>query len=184
MGPSSQAKEIQDLIHQNITGDLTFDGWSLQIPDEFLVNASASYTRYLPIASWLGGFAEGTVRIGNLYTDMAPSIGVRAGLLNGNGPWERSGGGILSQSKKTELYWKAGFGCTVVFFDGTAQGSLFQNDAYTITDRSPFYTTMTQGLFFRKNRITLGYNHVFNYGKVVQHRRHIYATLLVAYRFR
>jgi len=38
MGPSAQSKEIQDWIHDNITDDPRFDGWTLQMPDQLIVN--------------------------------------------------------------------------------------------------------------------------------------------------
>ncbi len=185
MGPSALARELQDWIHENITGDDVLDGWDFQIPDQliFNLNLSGAYD-FIPENKDFDVFAMGQVRAGNLYIDARPIVGIRIGKF---GPLTTSsafGNGVLATNLISEFYLRSTVSAAFTLFNGTAQGNLFDREfEYAVKDLNQFHTAMSHGIFFRKNRYSLGIDHVFTFGKVLNGVQHIYGRFLLEYSF-
>ncbi len=184
MGPSSNADDLQHFIHEHLTDDTKLIAWVLQVPNQFLVNLNASYRNDFEINKWLNAFVFTQARLGNLYIDISPQIGFRVGqLLHSKvNPW--IGKGLLNSSLKQALYLRSTFGITLTGFNATAQGNLFdQNYLFAVQDMSRFHKTMAFGIFFRKKKIALGFEYVFNFDEVVKHQDHVYGKFSITYKF-
>ena len=185
MGPSALTREMQDWIHENITGDGIFDGWDYQVPDQMIFNISLSAAYdLLPKVRGIDAFAMGTARVGNLHIDATPLLGLRLGKF---GPLSRSsafGNSLLASLGQKEVFLKSTVSATFTAFNGTAQGNLFRRDfEYAVEDLNRFHLGMTHGIFISGKRYALGYDHIFNFGKVVRDTRHIFARVEFIYRF-
>jgi hypothetical protein len=185
MGPSALTREMQDWIHENITGDGIFDGWDYQVPDQMIFNigVTAAYD-LLPDTRGFDVFAMGTARVGNLHIDATPLLGLRLGKF---GPLPNSsafGNSLIASLGQKELFLKSTFSATFTAFNGTAQGNLFKRDfEYAVEDLNRFHLGMTHGVYVSGKRYALGYDHIFNFGKVVKDTRHIFARIEFIYRF-
>ena len=185
MGPSSLTQELQDWIHENITVDDVLNGWEFQIPDQliFNLNLSGAYD-FTPETKGFDVFAMGQFRAGNLYIDARPLVGIRIGRF---GPLTTSsafGNGVLATNLISEFYLRSTVSAAFTLFNGTAQGNLFDRDfEYAVEDFNQFHTAMSHGIFFRKNRYSLGFDQVFSFGKPLKGVRHIYGRILLEYSF-
>ena len=155
------------------------------VPDQLILNVrvSGAYD-LLPDTRGFDAFVMGRARLGNLYVDATPSLGLRIGKF---GPLGRSSafGNILPASPtQKEIFFKSTVSATLTAFNGTAQGNLFRRDfEYAVEDMSRFHIEMTHGLYLSGKRYLLGFDHIFNYNKVVKGTRHIFARIEFMYRF-
>ena len=185
MGPSSLSRELQDWIHENISVDDVLNGWEFQIPDQliFNLNLRGAYD-FTPETKGFDVFAMGQFRAGNLYIDARPLVGIRMGRF---GPLTTSsafGNGVLATNLISEFYLRSTVSAAFTLFNGTAQGNLFDRDfEYAVEDFNQFHTAMSHGIFFRKNRYSIGFDQVFSFGKPLKGVRHIYGRILLEYSF-
>lgn len=185
MGPSALTKEMQDWVHENITGDGIFDGWAYQVPDQMILNVrvTGAYD-LLPKSRGFDVFAMGSARLGNLYIDAAPSLGMRIGKFGPLGQSSAFGNALPASSAQKEIFLKSTVSAIFTAFNGTAQGNMFGGDfEYAVEDMSRFHVEMTHGLYLSGKRYLLGFVHIFNYNKVVKDTRHIFARIEFMYRF-
>jgi hypothetical protein len=185
MGPSSLSRELQDWIHENISVDDVLSGWEFQIPDQliFNLNLSGAYD-FMPETKGFDVYAMGQLRAGNVYIDARPLVGIRIGRF---GPLTTSsafGNGVLATKLISEFYLRSTVSAAFTLFNGTAQGNLFGRDfEYAVEDFNQFHTGMSHGIFFRKNRYSIGFDQVFSFGKPLKGVRHIYGQILLEYSF-
>lgn len=183
LGPSSKAEEIQNWIHKNITSDDLIKGWQYQIPNQFLFNINFQGVYALKTnPTWLDLYIEGNARLGNLYIDATPTFGIRLGKFNKL--TTSLSNAILSENVKPELYFKSSFSYSFVAFDATAQGNLFgSNYKYAIDNMHHCYTSITAGVFINYKKFAVGYENVFNFGKLIKGSYHNFAKLNFNFRF-
>lgn len=185
MGPSARSQQIQDWFHKNITDDDLIEGWDFQIPDQLILNVNASYTYdFSPNATWLDIFGMIEARLGNMYIDATPAINFRFGKFGPLSTSSALGNGLIANTGINEIFIKSSFSASFVAFNGTAQGSLFNNDyEYAVMDLNPVHTSMSHGVFFTVKRFSFGYDNIFTFGKVNAKKRHIYGRFSFLYRF-
>ena len=185
MGPSALTREMQDWVHENITGDGIFDGWAYQVPDQIILNFRVSGVYdLLPDTRGFDVFAMGSARLGNLHVDATPSLGLRLGKFGPLGQSSAFGNSLIASLGQKEVYLKSTVSATFTAFNGTAQGNLFRSDfEYAVEDMSLFHVEMTHGIYISGKRYMLGFDHIFNYNKVVKDTRHIFARIEFMYRF-
>jgi hypothetical protein len=185
IGPSAFARKLQDWIHENITEDGVLDGWEFQIPDQFIFNLelNGAYD-FMPGAKGIDIYAMGHLRAGNLLIDARPVAGIRLGKFGPLSTASAFGNGVLATNRISEFYLRSTVSAAFTLFNATAQGNLFDRDfEYAVEDFNQFHTAMSHGIFFRKNRLSLGFDHVFTFGKSVKGVRHIYGQILLEYSF-
>ncbi|MDT7827547.1 DUF2219 family protein [Pricia sp. S334] len=185
MGPASLAGKFQDWFHDEITHDPIFDEWKYQVPNQSIFNADLTYGYdFLPNRKWFDVYSAINARLGNLYIDASPTLGVRFGKFNKLAHSLATDNAILLNPADWELLVQATIGGSVNLFDGTAQGSLFRRDfEYAVDDLKLFNAVTTLSLYATFKRISLGIEHHFLYGKVVPTERHVYARTIFKYRF-
>ena len=185
MGPSALSREMQDWIHENITGDGIFDGWAYQVPDQVILNLNVTGAYdLLPLSQGFDVFAMGRARFGNLHIDATPMLGLRLGKFGMLGTSSAFGNSLIAQRSQKEIFLKSTVSATFTAFNGTAQGNIFRRDfEYAVEDMSRFHVEMTHGVYLSGKRYALGFDHVFSYDKVVKGTRHIYARIDFIYRF-
>jgi hypothetical protein len=185
IGPSAFARQLQDWIHENITEDGVLEGWEFQIPDQIIFNLDLIGTYdFMPETKGFDVYAKGHLRAGNLVIDARPLVGIRLGKF---GPLTTSspfGNGVLATKPISEFYLRSTVSAAFTLFNATAQGNLFDRDfEYAIKDFNQFHTAMSHGIFFRINRYSLGFDHIFTFGKSIKGVRHIYGRIHLEYTF-
>lgn len=185
MGPSSLAGDFQSWFHDNITDDPIFDEWRFQVPDQLIFNMDIKYGYdFLPQEKWFDIFGTLDARIGNLYIDATPTLGLRLGKFNKLASSAGTDNNILSNSSGIELFFQSEISGSLNIFDGTAQGNLFNNDfEYAVDELNTFSAMLTQSIYFSSRRFSLGIEHYFTFGKVVPNERHVYARTILKYKF-
>ena len=185
IGPSSGAGRLQRWIHDNVTDDGVFDGWSLQVPDQFVLNFSAEYLYdFTPNWQMFDLYGGAKVRLGNLYIDSSPLLGFRFGRFNGLAKTVAFGNSILQGKSDWELYYRSNFSLTFAGYNATAQGNIFgPKFQYAVDKLNPAFLAMSHGIYFVYRRVGISIDHFFTYGEVVEHQRHIYARFEFRYRF-
>ncbi len=185
MGPSAMSKEMQDWVHENITGDGIFDGWAYQVPDQLIFNFQATMAYdLLPSGKWFDVFAMGNARVGNLHIDATPLLGLRIGKFGQLGQSSAFGNTLIAPAIQKEVFFRSTFSATATAYNGTAQGNLFTGGfEYAVQDMSHLHFGMTHGVYISGRRYALGFDHIFNFNKVVKGTRHIFARIEFIYRF-
>jgi len=185
LGPASMADEFQGWFHENITDDITFDEWIFQLPNQPLLNLNFTYGYdFLPDQPWFDVFGVTQVRVGNLYIDATPMVGVRLGKFHKLSESVSLGNNILSNSKKIEVFFQSIVSGTVTAFNATAQGNLFNNDSeLALESVNTFHSTITSGIYFSSPHFSAGFDHFFTFGKVLPNVQHTYARAILKYRF-
>ena len=184
LGPASMADEFQGWFHKNISDDITFDGWQFQIPNQPLLNLNFTYGYdFLPNQSWFNLFGVSQTRVGNLYIDATPIIGLRIGKFHKLSESVSMGNNIVSNSKRTELFFQSTISGTVSLFNATAQGNLFNNNfEFALESVNTFHSTISSGIYFSSSRFSGGLDHFFTFNKVLP-VQHTYARAILKYRF-
>ena len=185
MGPSSYAQEIQNWLHSQLPDSDEVEGWEYQIPDQAIININirGAYD-FLPEADWFDIYASAETRIGNLYIDATPSLGIRLGKFE---PLSKStvfGNALIAPLKVKEFFLRSSISGTFTAFNGTAQGNLFNRDfVYAVDDLSHYHTTISNGIYITFNKVSLGYDNIITFGKVNKDAQHIFGRLDFRYRF-
>ncbi len=184
MGPASFADDFQGWFHDNVTDDPVFEEWRFQVPNQLIANIALSYAYdFIPEHRWFDLYGMLHTRLGNLYIDASPALGLRLGKFNKLGESVGMDNNILSNAG-TELFLQSTISSSLHIFDGSAQGNLLNNDfEYGVADLNPVSATMIQSVYFSARRFSLGIEHYFTFGKVVSHERHLYARTILKYKF-
>lgn len=171
VGPSAQAKEVQDFVH-DLKGVVRFKGWDSQIPNEPTLNLFFSQKRRLTfIESERGdfavdGFGEWGVGLGNFLTNFYVGALTRFGW---NLPVDFSDPRLTPtayahQPFKTErrdsgtwsLYGLLGFRGFAVAHDITVDGPVFR-DFDTGVTQEPFVGAIFAGFGIRYRDLEVSY---------------------------
>ena len=185
IGPSSGAGRLQRWIHDNVTDDDVFDGWTLQVPDQLALNASAEYFYdFTPHWKSIDLYGGARARFGNVYIDASPVLGMRLGRFNKLSNSVSFGNSLLQSKSDWELYYRGNFWATLAGYNATAQGNIFgPKFQYAVDELNPLYLAMSHGLYMIYRRVSVAFDHFFTFGEVVESQRHIYARIELKYRF-
>lgn len=185
MGPSAFAQDIQNWIHKQLPDSDEVEGWEYQIPDQAIININTKGAYNLTyLAHWLNIYASAEARIGNLYIDATPLIGVRIGRFESISHSSLFNNHLLAPFKVKEIFFRSAFATTFTAFNGTAQGRLFNNDfPYALSSVNHVHTTFSNGIFIAFNKISMGYDNILTFGKVNKGAQHIYGRINFRYRF-
>ncbi|MGJ8661122.1 MAG: lipid A deacylase LpxR family protein [Bacteroidota bacterium] len=128
MGPAAFGKEMQTGIHK-LTGNAIPYGWRNQISNQFIVNYGIHYEKQLlRVNNNLGLYANSSVKLGNLFTNLNAGFTTTFGLINN--PYESS------STKKFLLYGYLQPLANLVGYDGTLQGRIISDKSiYTSSDK-------------------------------------------------
>ena len=185
IGPISLAGDFQGWFHDKITDDPIFDEWRFQVPNQALVNANMAYAYdFMPQQKWFDLYGVFDARLGNLYIDATPTLGIRLGKFHKLTKSVGMGNNILSNASGIELFFQSSISSSLHLFDATAQGNLFdRNFEFAVDELNALSTILTQSVYFSSRRFSLGIEHYFTFGKVLSNERHIYARTVFKYKF-
>lgn len=184
MGPSAQSQEIQDWIHDNITDDPRIDGWSLQMPNQLILNFNTKAVYTHNVNNWFDIFGMAEARIGNLYIDTTPTLGFRLGKFSNFSSSAVFNNELLGKKEQFEIFMRSSFSITLAAYNGTAQGNMFcDNFVYAVDDLNHFYPSMSHGIFISYKRFVISWDNRFTFGEVTKGIDHIYARIGLSYRF-
>jgi hypothetical protein len=185
MGPSAKTEEIQNWFHSQLPDSDEIEGWEFQIPDQLLININVSgvYDFY-PKSQVFDVFAMGEARLGNLYIDATPTLGIRLGKFGAITQTSALKNDILADINMREIYLKSTFSATITGFNGTAQGNLFGPEfKYAVKDLSHFHSTLSNGLYITTKRFALSFENIFTFNKVNKKTTHIFGKASLRYKF-
>lgn len=185
MGPSAKAAEIQDWLHSKLPDSDEVKGWEFQIPDQALININVSgvYDFY-PNSQIFDVFAMGEARLGNLYIDATPALGIRLGNFGSINQSSAFKNDILASINMREIYFKSTISTTFTAFNATAQGNIFgPKFKYALTDLSHIHSTLSNGVYITTKRFALGFENVFTFNKVNKNTSHIIGKFSFRYKF-
>lgn len=185
MGPSAFTREIQDWVHKKITGDGVLSGWDFQIPDQIIFNTNFKGLYDLtPNYNGFDVYSGLEARVGNLYIDTTPLVGIRIGKFGPLASSTAFGNTLLGSTSLREIYIKSSLSATVNWYDATAQGNIFNRDyEYAVKDLNHLHTSMTHGVYIRTKRLSIGFDHIFTYGKIIKGERHVFGRFEFTYLF-
>lgn len=125
IGPGAFGKEMQVGIHEATDNPIP-QGWQNQIRNDVVVNYEISYEKQLLGWRYLRLQSNSALRFGTLFTNASVGVNGVIGLINA--PY-------ASQKKRFSLYAYSQPIVTVVGYDATLQGGLFNRKSpYTIND--------------------------------------------------
>lgn len=192
IGPASLAEDGQEFLH-NTVGFYELRGWETQINNEFGINATAEYNRFLHrSASQQTDFTlTSYANIGNTFAGAGAGILFRAGLLNQFFN-SASTGSVISNNPKTnkltqkEFFFYAVPTLNFVAYDATIQGGLFTDDKGPVVfDARPIVFSQELGAMFAQNRWTVSLSAFFKTRDVQSSAKaHQYGSVSVYYRFK
>ena len=184
LGPSSQADDIQNWFHREISGDVELLGWENQIPDQLGVNLKANYGFDFKQTEWFDIYGTLDGSIGNIHIFAKPAIHLRVGKFE---PIQYSVGQdnqLLGKKKQIEYYLDTGFGARFSAYDATIQGNIFKDSS--IFEQDEINNVLFNGYFglcVLKNGTSIEFKYHLTSGELNSSDLHRYATLSFAQRF-
>ncbi len=184
LGPGSQADDIQNWFHREITGDVELQGWENQLPNQLGINLRGKYGFEVIEGNWFDMYSTMDASIGNIYIYGRPMIHFRIGNFE---PVQHSVGQdnqLLGKKKQSEFYFDTGFGVKVSAYNATIQGNLFDNDS--LFDQDEINNLIFNGYFglcFLKNKTSIEFKYHLATGELKSSEVNRYASLSFALMF-
>ena len=189
-GQNSLAQAGQELLHNTI-GFYELAGWEYQINGEATANLSAQYTSLLSRSAGKTTDLsfDGYVNAGTTFNAVGAGFLFRTGRINQlfNSGATNSVIGNRSKTpsfKPRELFFYAKPQISYVLWDGTVQGSLFNNDSPVTFDIQPIVFEQRLGLNYSSPRFTFDFG-IFMRTKEVRSTApgHQWGAISMFYRF-
>lgn len=166
LGPGACGKEMQAEIHKAI-GNTIPRGWCNQVKNDIVLNYEVSYEKQLiRFENFISLQANGTLRLGTLYTNASFGVNGTIGLINS--PFTS-----VKNKDRLKLYVYSQPVLNAIGCDATLQGGIFdRNSPYTVPSKSirRFTAQHNYGvvlqirkLYFEYSRTTI--SREFDYGK-------------------
>jgi len=191
IGPSSLAKEAQELMHK-VIGFYEIDGWQWQVNNELAINASAEYNYLINrFANEKVDFTVNSyINVGNTFSGSGIGLTLRSGAINPLFKSATSQSRISNSATQKDLTEKEFFFyakpmLNYVIYDATIQGGLFNKDKGPIVfDAKPLVFSQQIGATYSKNRITADFSILFKTKEVKSSAKpHQYGSIALFYRF-
>ncbi|MDB4902966.1 MAG: hypothetical protein JWQ63_2247 [Mucilaginibacter sp.] len=191
IGPDAFGRQIQNYVHDNF-GFYHPSGWQYQINNEFELNLSAEYNRFIIRGSWIDLSLASYANLGNGFTGEGAGPMVRLGSFNQlfNSVSTQSttiANDVTNPLHKHELFFYYKPQVNYVAYDATIQGGLFDNHSgLEITrNKEPFIFSQQVGVAFSTARFVFDIAAIFHTlddKQMVQ--THQWGTVTGLYRFR
>ena len=182
MGPSSQAGDLQSWFHGNVTGDPVFDGWQFQLANRFLANLNINYVYdFKPNNTWFDVYGKTDIRLGSLYVQGAPSIGVLLGKFNSISTSSGFDNGIAAKKNRNELFFKIETESRFNLFNSTIQGNIFDDSIFSFRDLNNLSWHYLIGLFYSRNRFSANFSFQYSTGVLNATQNHAFGIIGLAY---
>ncbi|RYG29372.1 MAG: lipid A deacylase LpxR family protein, partial [Chitinophagaceae bacterium] len=189
-GTNSLAKGGQELLHNTI-GFYELAGWEYQIKGEGTINLSAQYTKLLSRSAGetTDLSFEGYINAGTIFNAAGAGVLFRTGRLNQlfNSGATNSRIGNRSKTnplKPRELFFYARPQLNYIIYDGTVQGSLFNDDSPVTFGIQPIVFDQKIGFNYSSPRFTFDFGMIFRTKEVRSKAPgHQWGSVSIYYRF-
>lgn len=189
-GPNSLAEDAQKLLHK-IAGFYTIDGWQYQIQNELSANATVQLTQLLHRSEQhkLDFSYNAYINAGTLFSGAGLGFVMRAGKINQLFASSYTQSLIAHKPKtaaynKHECYFYLKPQLNYVAYDGTMQGSMFNNNSPVTFNPKPWVFAQQLGFNYSTKRFTFDYNIIFKSREVKSAALpHQYGSISMLYRF-
>lgn len=191
IGPSSLAKEAQELMH-DVVGFYEINGWQWQVNNELAINASAEYN-YLLKRSTTGKVdftANSYVNVGNTFSGAGAGIMFRTGAINpffnsASSQSRISNNARVKNEVGREFFFYAKPMLNYIAYDATIQGGLFIKDKGSVVfDAKPVVFSQQAGAIYSQNRFTVDFSILFKTREVESLAKpHQFGSIALYYRF-
>lgn len=190
LGPRSLGEDAQKLLHK-IVGFYEINGWQYQIKNEYTANLGIQYTRLLHRSEQdrIDFSLEGYANIGTTFDGVGLGILMRTGDINQlfQTAYTNSTIGTRLKSAKlvtSETFFYAKPQLNYVAYDGTIQGSLFNNDSPVTFKSRPIVFAQQLGFNYSSQRFTFDFGLIFKTKEVKSTAKaHQYGSISMFYRF-
>ena len=183
LGYQSQAGQIQNWFHENVSNDATLD-WTGQIPNQLGINAKATYAYSLYDLSLLDVYASSEASLGNVFTYIWPRIHFRFGKFNKITESLATLNSVLAPSKASEIFFEYGLGVRFSAYNATIQGNIFDtNCVFHDNDINHAIFTMHLGLNLSVDRFSFIAKYQYGTGEYEYTKKHSYGMFNILYRF-
>ena len=193
VGDEAMGRELQEFIH-DIYNFRTPIGWRYQIQDVFSVNLDAEYIDALGTneaelvdINWVS-----KARLGTTYNELTTGLKGRFGFkklqpLDNTIAFNTNlNNDNTSQARGIESFLYYHFSLSLVFYDATIEGSLFNDNSPITFDPHPIRADFEAGYRFTANRWNFGYAFHIHSNKLPDLRRdggHFYGRIFFGYSF-
>ena len=183
LGPAARAGDLQNWVHEHISGDVFVEGWDKQVPNQLGINMITSYSRELFRLGSFDSYLTTSAAVGNIYTYLWPKLNFRIGRFL---PMQQSvalNNSILAPSNGYELFFGFGTGVKLSAYDATLQGNLFKDDTFlTSEDVNNAGLTAHMSLNYSKNRWSGKMSYHYSAGDIENDDNHFFGRIVVLYR--
>jgi hypothetical protein len=183
LGPASQAGDIQNWFHENITGDPTLD-WSNQIENQFGFNIRGTYAQTLFERKNFDVYGVADVSLGNIFAYVNPGVSFRWGRFNSLGKTAAFQNSLLADKSKKEFYMDAGVALKFSGFNATIQGDKIEE--LNFLDSESINNVLLNGHvggYYTSNRWTIGVRYMYSSGEINDNDSQQYTMLTGAFKF-
>lgn len=184
LGPAARAGDIQNWVHEHISGDRFVDGWDEQIPNQAGINMVTSYSRKLlgTMDLW-DSYLTVSAAVGNIYTYFWPQFNFRIGRFLPISQSISLNNAILSPPDGYELFFEIGPGVKLTAYDATLQGNLFKEDTFLNAEEVNNMTPTAQmSINYLKKRWSGKISYHYSAGDITNGDSHFFGRILLAYR--
>jgi len=182
LGPGSQADEVQNWVHKQITNDVRVD-WDGQINDQFGLNLTGVYARHIYGIGWADVYSHTAASIGNIHTYLAPKLNFRLGQFNSVDRSMATRNAVLTDTGKPEYFLEYGVGLKVSGYNATVQGNLFGEDSSTMKTINHGVFLMHFGINLSYKRLGVLFKYQYSTGEFPGTQVHRYGSINLLYRF-
>lgn len=151
IGPGAFGKEMQVAIHK-ATGNTIPGGWQNQIKNDVVINYELNYEKQLLRYTNLFSLnASSNAKIGTLFTNASLGLNATIGIINS--PFTS-----LKHQNKFELYFFSQAIVSIIGYDATLQGGLFNSKSpYTINSIERFTAQNHYGIIMQTKKMYFEY---------------------------
>lgn len=184
LGPAAHAGELQNWLHEKITGDPRVEGWSNQFDNQLGINLEINYAVELKRGRGYNLIFDPEVSLGSIFTYMMPRATLRLGWFDGGLMSGYQDIHLINTSDRNQLFLDVSAGAKLVGYDATIQGGLF-NDQEELDkdDINRGISVLSAGLTFVGQHFAARMAYFRTRGEIEAQEKHRYGSIGLFYRF-
>jgi lipid A 3-O-deacylase len=189
IGQKALGKELQVFLHKMV-GLYEVDGWQYQIKNDFAFNLYAQYTNLLfrNADKNLDFSLESAANLGTTFSSLGLGILARTGNINQLFNSVSTNSRIQNKAEidkpKTEFFFYVKPQLSIVAYDATVSGSMFNNDSEVTFNTKPLVFAQQLGINYSTSQFTIDYSLFFKSREIKSTAiAHQYGSISVLYRF-
>ena len=183
LGPAVRAGKIQNFIHRYISNDKLVTHWDDQIPNTFGINIRTAYAQDLVTQDWFNIYALGRASAGTIFNFVEAGLNLRLGRflpISQSVARQQS----LFGNGETEFFLEGGINMNFSAYNATIERA-DANGVKVVPQHLVKHRIFNGnvGLFFAKNRYTLGMKWNYTEGEIKGNKPHRFMAFAATYKF-